>query len=186
VTTATRRLENAQRLLTGREQAILFLRAYKDGGAQDASPRGLRDVEASEFERLVKLIRFANGELADVILILSEQVTGHELRFEWLQTTHRHLDDLWIISRWISACVPHAVAQTKPNTTCYEYVVRDASERKLLREARALVEEWSPRGSAWNFRSARLRLTQSPSDHLWSWQPLPTAWRMRSHRCGAR
>lgn len=83
---AERRLDRLTDALTPRQKAILFLHEYKVDNTRD--PRDvvrLAQGQTTEFNRYIDILRFVNGDLADIVLILREQVAQQELRFAYLQ-----------------------------------------------------------------------------------------------------
>lgn len=108
----SKRLEKVLTALSGRERAILFLREYKDGTNLDPGGAGvafLTAKEHNEYARLISLIQFCNDELADIVLIVREQLAQEELRFLALEQMRKTADDLWLIGRYLSECVPKPV-----------------------------------------------------------------------------
>jgi hypothetical protein len=145
--TAERRLERLTAALTARERAILFLQAYKAGETTDPYDEVRSGIDR-EYERLMDIVRFVNGELADCVLIIREQVTQAELRLAWMEQAHRHAGDLALVREYLDACVP--VPITKRQLTRHRgkrpaqgFDVRrddDADEVALLLKNRAAID----------------------------------------------
>ncbi|MEX2224906.1 MAG: hypothetical protein WEB52_00500 [Dehalococcoidia bacterium] len=93
--------------LRAHERAMLFLHDFKDGVTTDPYEQPVPAGIEREFERLMAIIRFVNGELADCVRILKEQVTQAELRLNWLEETHRHAGDLWILGNYLDEACPN-------------------------------------------------------------------------------
>lgn len=150
-----RRLERVMTALSGRERAIVFLREYKDGKTLD--PTGVAffsDQERREYGRLIDVIRLCNGDLANIALIIKEQVAQEELRFRYLQTMRVTADDLWLVGEYLNECMKEPITKSevksrkrKPPTQGFDvYADEDADEVELLRKNRALIDKLTGRG----------------------------------------
>ncbi len=109
MTAADKRLDRLMPGLTAQERAIIFLRDYKDGVTVNPYEDAVSQAASGEYERLMNIIRFVNGELSDCIMILSGQVAQRELQLGWLEQACMHREDLWIVGEYLNACVPEPV-----------------------------------------------------------------------------
>lgn len=128
-----RRLEKVLQALSRRERALLFLREYKDGTNQDPGAVAfLAAKERHEYARLIDVIRFCNGELADIVLIVREQVTTEEMRFNAL--------------RLMVKPVTEVEAKARKRAPKCGFDVRDPDEAAVLKEDRQLALKLTARG----------------------------------------
>ncbi len=163
--------------LSGKERTILFLREYKDGVTAEPNASFLTGREFDEYRRLYNIIRFCNDELGDLVLILREQVTEEELRFNAMRLMVIHADDLWLLGQYVEECVPEPVTQSeakegKREPRCGLYVYDDdrADDVAVMQEDRRMIGKITGRGY-------RLKLPLGLSDVSKSRRPRPT-------RCG--
>ena len=138
-------MEKVMQALSGRERALLFLREYKDGTNMDPGGVGvafLSHHEHREYARLIDLIRFCNNELADIVLIVKEQVTQEELRFEALEQMRSNAEDLWVIGRYLKECVPAPVtAEEKQSRKLVQKLVGRGRRYRLPFDVAAPLSE---------------------------------------------
>jgi hypothetical protein len=82
------RLDRLMPALSGKERALLVLRNLKEGKPQDPMiARGMLPQEASEYNRLIRLMNACNGELVTLIVFVGQGIEKLSIRMGWLFTT---------------------------------------------------------------------------------------------------
>lgn len=143
-----RRLERLYPALTGKEAAKLDLANYKAHRPYDSLvANALQSGQIVEYNHLVGIMNLVNGELADVMLVVREQVTQQALRLAWLSEMSERAQDAWIVRRFLDECTREPITESelakrkkKPPTQGFD--VRpddDADEVELLRKNRELI-----------------------------------------------
>jgi hypothetical protein len=149
-----RRMGKLLQALSGRERALLFLREYKDGTNRDAGV-GVAFAAASEhreYARLIDLIRVCNNELADLVLILKEQLAQEELRFNAMKLMVMAAHDMWLLDKYLRDFVPEPVTvseaqrRKEPKSGFVVYDDDRAEDVATQQEDRRMVREITGRG----------------------------------------
>lgn len=149
-----RRLDRLAKALTGRERAILALHSYKSGAAWKPPQVRLSSFETAEYNRLVDIMNFANGEVADIILLLGEQVTQEELRLIVLRLLRARAQERYAVKLYLDECVPQPVTESEaakrkkaPPAGWQVLPDADADEVALLLDDRRTLERLVSRGA---------------------------------------
>ena len=148
-----RRLDRLMTALSGRERAIMALQSYKSGADWNPPYVKLSPYDVAEYNRLIDIMRFANTEVADIILLLGEQVTQAELRFAALKLLRARARERYLVKQYLSECVPEPVTESEaakrkkvPVAGWQVFPDEDADEVAVLREDRKALERLLSRG----------------------------------------
>jgi hypothetical protein len=112
--TIDRRLDRAYSALSGREAAIIALRTYKESRPPDAAfAMRLQGHEINEYNRLLAIMNLVNDELADIILVVREQVAQVELRLVLLRQIIDHSVFVAAVRKHLDGCRRHGEVVSK-------------------------------------------------------------------------
>jgi hypothetical protein len=128
------RLSKLTPALTGRERAILALRAWKEGVPEAPELRSRMPVEqASEFNRYVSLMRGTYDVVSLYVVILNQSLQLLNARFGWLLSLHLSALRAMDLGGYIAF-------HTKEPITRSEYQQRLAAAREEMVPASELAE----------------------------------------------
>ena len=121
-----KRLDRMLPLLSAKERAVMMLRDYKAGKAQDMTL--MRTAPAGQTEainRHIGMMNAANADLANIVLVIHERVTQEELRFGLLTWADMAATELWAVRCYYNIGARETI-------TASEYREREAETRKEL------------------------------------------------------
>lgn len=111
------RLDRLLPLLSAKERALIVLRKFKAGERQD---RALLDTapedQASEYNRLNGMINAANGDLANIILVIRERAVQERMRLSWLDWARICGFEMYALRMHFNTCAREPITESEYRT----------------------------------------------------------------------
>ncbi|MEX2227485.1 MAG: hypothetical protein WEB52_13665, partial [Dehalococcoidia bacterium] len=157
------RLDRMLPLLTPKERGIMTLRDFKAGKEQDRNLlRAAPDRQTNEINRYVGMMNAANGDLANVILVIRERARQEELRLNWLRWATFCALEMWAVRAAFAMSAREPITET-------EYKKKEAEARAELiplDECAMLYTEYHHRWDDADYETDEDG-NQMPTDEAW-------------------
>ena len=167
VTGRDRRLDKVTEVLTAKERAILVLRAWKEKRYDDPAWRSsMPSVQASEFNRLIRLMTGVSIGLGPLVIHLEAQVEMLSLRLGWLTTFLMWQWNVEQLAEFIQFETPEVVTESEHNE-------REQKTREEYKPVAELAELLTERYEDWNADELEADQSDDPDDAV---IVMPKAW----------